>query len=140
MGRVLKIIVGKLFFHTSEVVKFDYSKIRLRREQLKGFGGVSSGPDPLEEVHNDIRKVLDNNGGQPITITTIVDIMNLIGKCVVVMFVEPEIYLETHIRRILRLKELQSKSTRDQYGWTSNNSVFAELGMDYTEVSKKNRR
>ena len=40
------------------------------------------GYEPLEEVHKDIRKVLENNSGEPITITTIVDIMNLIGKCV----------------------------------------------------------
>ena len=37
------------------------------------------------EVHEDIRKVLEKNSGEPITITTIVDIMNLIGKCEMVM-------------------------------------------------------
>ncbi|SVB88884.1 uncharacterized protein METZ01_LOCUS241738, partial [marine metagenome] len=26
---------------------------------------------------------------------------------------------------------------RDQYGWTSNNSVFAELGMDYSDICKR---
>ena len=41
------------------------------------------GPDPLEEVHEEFRQVLEKNTGEPITITTIVDIMNLIGKCVV---------------------------------------------------------
>ncbi len=71
------------YFHGQAQVEFDYSKIRLAGEPIKGFGGVSSGPEPLEEVHEDIRKVLNNNAGQPITITTIVDIMNLIGKCVV---------------------------------------------------------
>ena len=51
--------------------------------QSSGFGGVSSsGHEPLLEVHEDIRKVLEKNSGEPITITTIVDIMNLIGKCV----------------------------------------------------------
>ena len=44
---------------------------------------MASGHKPLEEVHEAIRKVLENNTGEPITITTIVDIMNLIGKCVV---------------------------------------------------------
>ena len=70
------------YFHGQAPVEFDYSLIRKAGEPIKGFGGVSSGPEPLEEVHEDIRQVLENNTGQPITITTIVDIMNLIGKCV----------------------------------------------------------
>ena len=39
--------------------------------------------EPLQEVHENITEVLEKNSGEPITITTIVDIMNLIGKCVV---------------------------------------------------------
>jgi len=64
-------------------VVFDYKKIRPEGAPIKGFGGVSSGYKPLEEVHTYVREVLDKNVGSPITITTIVDIMNLIGKCVV---------------------------------------------------------
>ena len=26
---------------------------------------------------------------------------------------------------------------RYQFGWTSNNSLFSELGMDYTDVCKR---
>ena len=65
------------YFHGTANMKFDYSKIRAAGEPIKGFGGVSSGPEPLKEVHDDIRKVLEKNSGEPITITTIVDIMNL---------------------------------------------------------------
>ena len=36
-----------------------------------------------KEIHEEIRKVLNRNVGEPITITTIVDVMNLVGKCVV---------------------------------------------------------
>ena len=71
------------YFHNLGKVKFDYSKIRLAGEPISGFGGVASGPDPLLELHEDVRKVLEDNTGEGITITTIVDIMNLIGKCVV---------------------------------------------------------
>ena len=35
------------------------------------------------------------------------------------------------------LKNYKVNPHRDQYGWTSNNSVFAELGMDYTEIAKR---
>ena len=71
------------YFHGAGSIKFDYSSVRAAGEPIKGFGGVSSGPEPLKEVHESITEVLEKNSGEPITVTTIVDIMNLIGKCVV---------------------------------------------------------
>jgi ribonucleoside-triphosphate reductase len=123
------------YFHSTPEVKFDYSLIRLAGEPIKGFGGLSSGPEPLEEVHEDIRKVLENNSGEPITITTIVDIMNLIGKCVVAGNVRRTaeiVFGDPHSEEYLDLKNYKVNKHRETYGWTSNNSVFAELGMDYT--------
>jgi len=128
------------YFHGTNEVKFDYSLIRLAGEPIKGFGGVSSGPDPLEEVHEDIRKVLESNSGKPISVTTIVDIMNLIGKCVVAGNVRRTaeiVFGDPHSEEYLDLKNYKVNKHRETYGWTSNNSVFAELGMDYTEVSKR---
>ena len=71
------------YFHGTPEVQFDYSNIRPEGELIKGFGGLSSGWKPLKEVHEAVREVLKTNAGAPITTTTIVDIMNLIGKCVV---------------------------------------------------------
>ena len=128
------------FFHGTSDIEFDYSKIRDAGEPIKGFGGVSSGPEPLKEVHDSIREVLEKNSGEPITITTIVDIMNLIGKCVVagnvrrtaeIVFGDPE------SEEYLDLKNYKVNPHREMYGWTSNNSIFAELGMDYTEAAKR---
>ena len=128
------------YFHGQAQVEFDYSKIRLAGEPIKGFGGVSSGPEPLEEVHESIRQVLEGNAGQPITITTIVDIMNLIGKCVVAGNVRRTaeiVFGDPNSEEYLDLKNYKVNPHRDQYGWTSNNSVFAELGMDYTDICKR---
>ncbi len=127
-------------FHGTAPVVFDYSKIRKAGEPIKGFGGVSSGPEPLQEVHDSIRSVLKKNSGSPITITTIVDIMNLIGKCVVAGNVRrtAEIVLgDPESDEYLDLKNYKVNKHREQYGWTSNNSIFAELGMDYTDVCKR---
>ena len=44
---------------------------------------MSSGPESLKELHHTLREVLDRQVGEPISVTTIVDIMNLIGRCVV---------------------------------------------------------
>ena len=62
---------------------FDYSRIRAPGIPLKTFGGLSSGPQPLIDLHQNVRAVLNKNIGNPISVTSIVDIMNLIGKCVV---------------------------------------------------------
>jgi len=128
------------YFHGSQPVEFDYSLIRPEGAPIKGFGGVSSGHEPLEEVHEDIRKVLEKNSGEPITTTTIVDIMNLIGKCVVAGNVRRTaeiVFGDPHDEEYLDLKNYKVNPHRDQFGWTSNNSVFAELGMDYTDICKR---
>ncbi|KAK9768832.1 hypothetical protein K7432_000263, partial [Basidiobolus ranarum] len=62
---------------------FNYDQIRQAGLPIKGFGGVSSGPGPLIDLHNHIRTTLDKNIGAPLTVTSIVDLMNLIGECIV---------------------------------------------------------
>ena len=121
------------YFHGQAPMEFDYTTIRGAGEPISGFGGVASGHEPLEEVHEAIRKVLEKNSGKAITITTIVDIMNLIGKCVVAGNVRRTaeiVFGDPHDEEYLDLKNYK-------YGWTSNNSIFAELGMDYTDVAKR---
>ena len=128
------------YFHGTSAIQFDYSKIRQAGKPIKGFGGVSSGPEPLKEVHDDIKKVLENNSGEPITVTTIVDIMNLIGKCVVAGNVRRTaeiVFGDPDSEEYLDLKNYKVNPHREMYGWTSNNSIFAELGMDYTEAAKR---
>ena len=128
------------YFHGTAPVKFDYGKVRPAGEPIKGFGGVSSGHEPLQEVHDSIRTVLEKNSGEPISITTIVDIMNLIGKCVVAGNVRRTaeiVFGDPDNEEYLDLKNYKVNPHRDQFGWTSNNSIFAELGMDYTEASKR---
>jgi len=135
----LKLLLESYFHGTAEI-HLDYSKIRALGEPIKGFGGVSSGHEPLKEIHEEIRKVLNRNVGEPITITTIVDIMNLIGKCVVAGNVRRTaeiVFGDPFDDEYLDLKNYEVNPHRDQYGWTSNNSIFAELGMDYTEVCKR---
>jgi len=70
-------------FNNGDKIKFDYSGIRKEGVPLKTFGGVSSGPQPLIDLHVSIEGVLMKNVNKPVSVTTIVDIMNLIGKCVV---------------------------------------------------------
>ena len=126
------------YFHRTSPISFDYSLIRPAGLPIKGFGGTSSGPEPLQLLHVDIRKTLDRELGQNISITAIVDIMNHIGKCVVagnvrrtaeIAFGDPE------SSEYVNLKNYTVNPSREAFGWTSNNSVFAQLGMDYTATA-----
>ena len=135
----LKLLLESYFHGTAEI-QFDYTLIRPAGAPIKGFGGVSSGHEPLEEIHKEIRKVLEQNSTEPITTTTIVDIMNLIGKCVVAGNVRRTaeiVFGDPFDEEYLDLKNYKVNPHREQFGWTSNNSIFAELGMDYTDVCKR---
>jgi len=135
----LRLLLESYFLGTSPI-EFDYNQIRALGEPIKGFGGVSSGPEPLKEIHNDIRNVLEDNSGEPISVTTIVDIMNLIGKCVVAGNVRRTaeiVFGDPKSEEYLDLKNYKVNPHRELYGWTSNNSVFAKLGMDYTEAAER---
>jgi ribonucleoside-triphosphate reductase (thioredoxin) len=121
-------------------IEFDYSKIRGEGEPIRGFGGISTGPQPLKDAHDSVRQVLEYNVGSPITETTIVNIMNLIGKCVVAGNVRRTaeiVFGDPKSEEYLDLKNYKKNPGREGYGWTSNNSVFAEIGMDYSEAVKR---
>jgi len=128
------------YFHGTAPMEFDYNQIRPSGAPIHGFGGVSSGHEPLKEVHDEIRNILDDNSEAPITSTTIVDIMNLIGKCVVAGNVRRTaeiVFGDPNDEEYLDLKNYKKNPHREQFGWTSNNSVFAEVGMDYTDICKR---
>lgn len=61
----------------------DVSKVRPAGLPIRGFGGVSSGPDPLLDCARGVAGVLAERKGQTLRSTDIVDVQNLIGKCVV---------------------------------------------------------
>lgn len=136
------------YFDGSAPVKFDYSLVRKEGEPIKGFGGVSSGPGPLQQCHKDLKKTLEHNRGAPITLTCITDIMNMIGACVVsgnvrrsaeIVFGDPfsdeYLALKDYHWDEDKNKYVGPKAERADYGWASNNSIFAELGMDYSKVA-----
>lgn len=121
------------------VIVFDYSHIRKPGEELKTYGGKSSGPDPLIELHKKLRETLDKQIGSKISSTTITDIFNLIGRCVIGIgnIRAAEIaFGEVGDNEFLDLKDYEKNPHRADYGWTSNNSIFAEIGMDYSKIAE----
>lgn len=120
-------------------VEFIYDDIRPAGALIKGFGGTSSGPQPLIDLHNSIRKLLDELVGQPITSVAIVDLFNFIGKCVV----------SGNVRRSAEIAignlDDEAYITMKDYDkhpeelldrrWASNNSVFVTNDSDFSKVT-----
>jgi ribonucleoside-triphosphate reductase len=128
------------YFYGGPTLVFDYSQIRLAGELIKGFGGVAAGPGPLIRLHDDIRKILDNREGTVLTSSDIVDICNLIGKCVVSGNVRRSAELalgDSADNDFLNLKNWEVNPERmgeDGWGHASNNSVAAYVGGNYDHL------
>lgn len=115
-------------------VTFDYSLIRPAGVPLKRFGGISSGPAPLVRLHDEIKRLLDGRIEQELDSTTIVDIANQIGRCVVAGSIRrsSEIALGfADDKEFLKLKDWEVNPERNGangWGHLSNNSVIADSG------------
>lgn len=117
-------------------IMFDYSSIRKAGEPIRGFGGVASGPEILMQTHKDMRRVLDMNSGRPLTSRTIVDLFNMIGRCVVAGNVRRSALIALGDERDndfanLKNYRLSENEYRMDWAWSSNNSILAKIGMDY---------
>lgn len=132
----LKILIDSYLDPTKLAeVRFSYDSIRPAGLPIKGFGGVSSGPEPLKKLHEQIRNILDRRIGDYITSTDIVDIMNMIGVCVISGNVRrtAELAIGNHDDIDFQLlKDYDKNPERSEWGWASNNSIYAEIGMDYS--------
>lgn len=83
--RLLFQIYTDIKYRTVNTVIFNYDSIRPYGELIKGFGGKASGAKPYIEMIEGINKILNKGQQFPRTIKPIdaMDIMNLIGMCVV---------------------------------------------------------
>lgn len=144
----LKFILEAYFIGSSLPI-FDYSLLRKKGVPIKTFGGISSGPEPLKKLHNQIIEKLNKRVGEKLTATDITDIMNQIGCCVVAGNVRrsAQIALGEPTEEYLKLKDYTwdtdsmsykgSNAKRSEWGWTSNNTIFSQIGDDYTNLAEQ---
>lgn len=119
---------------------FDYSVVRPKGSPIKGFGGVSEGPEPLMLLHSEVEKIIIKNQGEEVSSRDIVDIKNMIGRCVVAGNVRrsAEIALgDPEDEMFLNLKNYDKYPERAEYGWASNNSLLVEVGTDYSKYTQQ---
>ena len=133
----LKLTLQSHFEHLPRV-EFDFTQIRPKNVPIKGFGGKASGYECLEQLLKQVNNILSHRQGAHMTGRDIVDIMNLIGCCVVAGNVRRTAEIafgDPYDEEYLNLKNYQLNPERGEFGWTSNNSIFCNLGMDYSKVA-----
>lgn len=126
------------YFLGKQIPKYDFSLIRSAGEPIRGFGGIASGPNPLKRMFEDIQEILKARIGKSITSVDIVDIMNLIGKCVVAGNVRRS--AEIALGDPADLDFVTCKQDEEKlysHRWASNNSVFAVKGLDYSFIASQ---
>jgi adenosylcobalamin-dependent ribonucleoside-triphosphate reductase len=133
----------RAYFLGGRLPVFDYSRIRPAGSPIHGFGGVAAGSVPLEKLHRQVNALLSGRNGQPLTSTDIVDLGNLIGKCIVSANVRRSAELALGMpddEAFLDLKNYQVNPERNGlngHGHLSNNSVYAQTGGDYGHLVKR---
>ena len=140
----LSIIINAYLRPDQKNPVYDYSEVRPAGVPIKTFGGTAAGHEPLEKLHNYIRKIFVGRAGEKVTRTDIADIGNLIGVCVVSGNVRRS--AELLIGRLdddtfLSLKNADKFPERNSYdpaapgwGWMSNNSVETTVGQDLDKI------
>lgn len=134
-------VVLNAYFKGNVLPEMDYSLIRPEGAPIKGFGGVASGPAPLKNLHEQIQKLFKDRAGTKITSVDIVDVMNMIGACVVAGNVRRSAEISFGFpddHDFVTMKDYNKHPEEVMsHRWASNNSVFAEVGKtDYGPIAE----
>jgi adenosylcobalamin-dependent ribonucleoside-triphosphate reductase len=139
----VRLLINSFIRQNQPIQQFNYDLIRPLGAPIKGFGGVASGPAPLIDLHTRIRNVIGSRAGEALDSRAIVDIVNLIGTCVVSGNVRRSATLALGTAEddgFINLKNPEVFPERNSYdpekpgwAWMSNNSIAAEVGTKYED-------
>ena len=139
----VRILLNSYLRQNQQKQTFNYDLIRPLGAPIKGFGGVSSGPEPLRALHQRIDKVLGGRAGETLDSRAIVDVVNLIGTCVVSGNVRRSATLALGTagdETFMNLKNAEVFPDRNSFdpenpgwAWMSNNSISAKVGTKYED-------
>lgn len=116
--------------------EWDFSEVRPAGTPIRGFGGTASGPAPLEKALERIENLLLGYVGEKLDEAGIVDIMNICGACVVAGGARRTAQIAFGTSEQFMDLKLDTEKLME-WRWASNNSIFAELGMDYNPPASR---
>lgn len=123
----------RAFVEDKPLPEFDYSQIRPEGSPIVSFGGIASGPDPLENMHKLVTELCYRYArGDYDEIQFKTDLANISGVCVIsgnvrrgaqIACGDPDDHVFWHLKNYDKYPE------RAAWGWMSNNSV--RLSQDH---------
>lgn len=133
--KALQLVIDSHFIEDHEKIVFDISKVRPRGSEIKGFGGVASGPAPLVQMLQRVNDILNNRVGEKLTSVDWGDIIQNIGCCVVAGNVRRTALIligDQEDKEFVESKNynLEKNQVASQWRWASNNSVDVSEDTD----------
>lgn len=131
----------KAFFFGDEEPEFNYSLVRKKGERINGFGGISSGHEPLRDAFESIRKLLKSRIGMKLSSIDILDIVGFTAKCIVSGNIRRSACIclgDKDDSDFIHAKE--DEVIRNDRRWTTNNSINGKVGMNYKEITEMMRK
>jgi adenosylcobalamin-dependent ribonucleoside-triphosphate reductase len=139
----VRLLINSYLKPNMYIQDFNYDLIRPLGAPIKGFGGTASGPAPLIQLHKQIKAVIGGRAGETLDSRAIVDIVNLIGTCVVSGNVRRSATLAlgaAEDQDFMNLKNAEVFPERNSFdpenpgwAWMSNNSIAATVGTKYED-------
>lgn len=121
-----------------------YHLIRPAGEIIRSFGGIASGPAPLQRLHEIIDQCFERYlAGECDTVMLKTDLANAVGVCVVSGNVRRSAELAAGWMddpTFIDLKDYDKFPYRGEFGWMSNNSVFLEDDTDFDRLDEIAKR
>lgn len=134
-----KLLIDSYFKRSANRVKLIYDEIRGPGLPIRGFGGISSGPEPLRVFHEKIRQFFDMYLSESWydSILLKADIANCVGQCVVAGNVRrsAEILIGDY-EDVADLKNYEKYPYREMHGGLSNNSVGLRTDSDFERLGE----
>lgn len=136
-------LINSYLYENTPKPIFDYSLVRPAGVPIRGFGGVSSGPEPLKIFHQQIESFLnryiDDETYNSVLLKA--DIANCTGCCVVAGNVRRSAELLTgSFDDVVDLKNYDKYPYREAHGWMSNNSVLLLTDEDFERLGEMAER
>lgn len=139
----VKLLIESYLSPNQLKLHYNYDKIRPKGAPIKGFGGVASGAGPLRKLHERLHRVLGTAAQRGwLSTVDIVDIMNMVGACVVAGNVRRSAELALGSwsdSDFVNAKNYDVNPQRAAWGWASNNSVVIRDGdvPDYADLAAR---
>jgi ribonucleoside-triphosphate reductase len=144
-SRALKLLIDAFTIKNARKPIFRFHLIRGPGLPIRGFGGLSSGPEPLIKLLRQVEECFNRYScqGDYDEVRLKTDVANLVGVCVVAGNVRRSAELgmgDIKDEVFLNLKDYDLYPDRASFGWMSNNTAGCEKDEDFDKLSEVSKR